>query len=324
MTEISFKQIHAAQAVISDTLIKTPTLTLNSDRWRTVLPNIAGGAVKLELFQQAGSFKARGAYLGISGLSPEKRAKGVVAASGGNHAMAVAWAAQKLGVSAKIAIPKAADPVRVDGCRSTGAEVILCEDIVEAFTVMEEIASQKGCVMMHPFEGEHMTLGSATCGAEFVAAHPEIDIFIIPVGGGGMISGMSAAIKLARPSATVIGVEPFGADSMFRSFLAKEPVRLDKITTIADSLASPLAMPYSFGVTHRYADEIVRVDDDELRQAMRTYQNILKITAEPACAASLAALAGPLKDRAVGRHVGLIACGSNISIGRYQTLLEKK
>jgi threonine dehydratase len=317
MTEIRLEQIHDAQAAISGTLIETPTLTLNSDRWRAVLPDIASGAVKLELFQQAGSFKARGAYLGISNLSTENRAKGVVAASGGNHAMAVAWAAQKLGVSAKIAIPKAADQIRIDGCLSTGAEVILCKDILEAFAVMEEIASREGSVMMHPFEGEHMTLGSATCG-------PEIDMFIIPVGGGGMISGMSAAIKLARPSATVIGVEPVGADSMFRSFVAGEPVRLDKITTIADSLASPLAMPYSFGVTHQYADEIVRVEDDELRQAMRTYQNILKITAEPACAASLAGLTGPLKERATGRHVGIIACGSNISMARYQTLLEEK
>ena len=324
MTAILSEKINDAQAAISGTLIETPTLTLNSDRWRAVLPSIAGGAVKLELFQQAGSFKSRGAYLGISKLSTENRAKGVVAASGGNHAMAVAWAAQKLGVSAKIAIPKAADQIRIDGCRSTGAEVILCEDIVEAFAVMEEISSREGAVMMHPFEGEHMTLGSATCGAEFATAHPEIDMFIIPVGGGGMISGMSAAIKLARPSATVIGVEPFGADSMFRSFVAEAPVRLDKITTIADSLASPMAMPYSFGVTHHYADEIVRVEDDELRQAMRTYQNILKITAEPACAASLAALTGPLKERATGRHVGIIACGSNISMARYLNLLEQK
>jgi threonine dehydratase len=324
MSEILQEKILEARASISGNLIETPTLSLTSDRWSDILPDIASGAIKLELFQQAGSFKARGAYLGIIGLSAENRAKGVVAASGGNHAMAIAWAARKLGVSAKIAIPKASDPIRIDGCRATGAEVILCKDIVEAFAVMEECAAQEGRVMMHPFEGEHMTLGSATCGAEFVAAHPEIDMFIIPVGGGGLISGMAAAIKLARPDATVIGVEPFGADSMFRSFAAGEPVRLNEIATIADSLASPLAMPYSFAVTHRYADEIVHVEDAELLNAMRTYQDILKITAEPACAASLAALVGPLKDRAKGRHVGLIACGSNISMSRYQTLLGAK
>jgi threonine dehydratase len=302
--------------------VETPTLDLKSDRWRDILPEISSGAIKLELFQQAGSFKARGAYLGIAGLSDTQREIGVIAASGGNHALAVAWAAQKEGVSARIAIPKAADFIRIEGCRSMGAEVILCEDIVDAFAVMERSAADEGRKMMHPFEGEHMTLGSATCGAEFVAAHPEIDVFIIPVGGGGMISGMAAAIKLANPDATVIGVEPFGADSMFRSFEAGAPVRLENIDTIADSLASPLAMPYSFGITHRYADQIVRVTDAELRGAMRTYQEVLKITAEPACAASLAALIGPLKDMAAGRKVGLIACGSNISMARYEMLLR--
>ena len=322
MTELSTAEITAAQAALKGVAIRTPTLGMESDRWRGLLPEIASGTIKMELFQQAGSFKARGAYLGISGLSDAEKANGVVAASGGNHALAVSWAAQKLGVSAKIAIPKAADPVRIEGCRASGAEVILCEDIVDAFAVMEDSAAQESRVMMHPFEGKHMTLGSATCGAEFVAAHPEIELFIIPVGGGGLISGMAAAIKLAKPEATVIGVEPFGADSMYRSFAADTPVRLEHISTIADSLASPLAMPYSFGMTRRYADEIVRVDDDALRAAMRSYQDILKLTTEPACAAALAALCGPLRERAAGKHVGIIACGSNISLRRYQSLLD--
>lgn len=321
MTEISTADIATARRALKGVLVETPTLRMTSDRWGGILPEVASGTIKLELFQQAGSFKARGAYLGISGLSEAQKANGVVAASGGNHALAVAWAAQKLGVSAKITIPKTADPVRIEGCRASGAEVILCKDIVEAFAVMEKSAEAEGRVMMHPFEGAHMTLGSATCGAEFVAAHPEIDLFVIPVGGGGLISGMAAAIKQAKPDATVIGVEPVGADSMYRSFEAGAPVRLETLATIADSLASPLAMPYSFGVAHRYVDEIVRVEDDALRAGMRQYQDIVKLTAEPACAAALAALCGPLRERAAGRHVGIIACGSNIGLERYQSLL---
>ena len=321
MTEISTADIGNAQRAIKGVLVETPTLKMTADRWSAVLPPVGSATVKLELFQQAGSFKARGAFLGISRLSKDEKANGVVAASGGNHALAVAWAAQKLGVSAKIAIPEAADPVRIDGCRASGAEVILCTDIVEAFAVMDQCAEAEGRVMMHPFEGEHMTLGSATCGAEFAAAHPEIDLYIIPVGGGGLISGMAAAIKQAKPEATVIGVEPIGADSMYRSFEAGAPVRLGAISTIADSLASPLAMPYSFGVARRYVDEIVRVEDDALRAGMRHYQDILKLTAEPACAAALAALCGPLAERVSGRHVGIIACGSNIGLERYQSLL---
>ena len=235
MNSISLADISDAQADLKEVLVETPTLRLNSDRWKGILPDIAGGAIKMELFQQAGSFKARGAYLGIHRLTDNERSKGVVAASGGNHALAVAWAARKAGVSARIAIPKAVDPVRLDGCRTMGAEVILCDDIADAFATMETCAADEGRTIMHPFEGQHMTLGSATCGAEFVAAHPEIDLFVVPVGGGGLISGMAAAIKLVKPDATIIGVEPFGADSMFQSFEAGAPVRLDKVNTIADS-----------------------------------------------------------------------------------------
>jgi threonine dehydratase len=322
MNSISLADIADAQTVLKEVLVETPTLRLKSDRWKGILPDIAGGAIKMELFQQAGSFKARGAYLGIHWLTDVERSNGVVAASGGNHALAVAWAAKKAGVSARIAIPKAADPIRLNGCRALGAEVVLCDDIADAFATMETCSADEGRTIMHPFEGQHMTLGSATCGAEFVAAHPEIDLFVIPVGGGGLISGMAAAIKLVKPEATIIGVEPFGADSMFQSFEAGAPVRLDEVNTIADSLGSPLAMPYSFELAHHYVDQIVRVEDEALRISMRTYQDVLKITAEPACAAALAGLVGPIKDMASGRQVGLIACGSNISMDRYHKLLE--
>jgi threonine dehydratase len=277
--------------------------------------------LKLELFQQAGSFKARGAFLGISALPAEKRAEGVVAASGGNHALAVSWAAQAAGVEALICMPQATDPARVAGCEALGAKVTLHDDMASAFAAMNDAAAL-GRVMMHPFEAEHMILGSATCGAEYVAQAPEADTFVIAVGGGGMISGMACAIKRLRPDATVIGVEPFGADSMTRSFDAGVPVRLDRVATIADSLGAPLAMPLTFAVAREYVDEIVRIDDIDMLRAMDLYQTILRITAEPACAASLAALLGPLKNRLAGRHVGIIACGSNISLARYAELMR--
>ena len=321
MDLISLSDISEAQAILKDVLVETPTVELKSDRWEGILPDIKGGAIKMELFQQAGSFKARGAYLGIYQIAKHEKSKGVIAASGGNHALAVAWAAKKAGVSAKIAMPEATDAMRVNGCRALGAEVILCTDIADAFSKMETYAATEGRTIMHPFEGRHMTLGSATCGAEFVMAHPEIDLFIVPVGGGGLISGMAMAIKLIKPEATIIGVEPFGADSMFQSLKAGLPVRLDEVNTIADSLGSPLAMPYSYEFVRRHVDQIFRVEDEALRVSMRTYQDILKITAEPACAASLAGLVGPAKDFASGKQVGLIACGSNISLDRYDTIL---
>lgn len=312
-------QIAAAAEQLQGVTIETPVLALSQAKWSGRLPE-AEVTVKLELFQQTGSFKARGAYLGIAGLDEDARAAGVVAASGGNHAMAVAWAAQAAGVDALIAMPEATDPVRVLACEASGATVQLCDDMPAAFAVMEAEANA-GRFLMHPFEGEHMALGSAVIGAEFARQAPDVDTFVIPIGGGGLISGMSCAIKQLRPEATVIGVEPVGADSMKRSFAAGLPVKLDRIDTIADSLGSPLAMPYTYGLARAHVDEIVHVTDAEMIEGMRAYGDVLRIMAEPACAASLAAICGPLKAQLDGQRVGIIACGSNIGAKRYRELL---
>ncbi|MFT7147817.1 MAG: threonine dehydratase [Yoonia sp.] len=312
--------IIAARAAVQADLIKTPVLPLTSSRWDGILPDCAGVTVKLELFQQAGSFKARGVLIGIRSLTDAQRAAGVVAASGGNHALAVSWAAKAAGVDALITMPKATDPARVAGCEALGATLQLYDDMAAAFAAMNDAAGE-GRALLHPFEADHMILGSATCGYEYATQAPEIDTYVIPIGGGGMISGMACAIKQMNPSAQVIGVEPFGADSMTQSFAAGAPVRIDKVATIADSLGAPLAMPLSYGVAHAYVDRIVRIDDHAMLAAMDIYQQTLRITAEPACAASLAAVLGPLKDELTGCQVGIIACGSNISLDRYAALM---
>lgn len=313
-------EIKDAAAAIGGAVIRTPVLPLTSARWDGILPDCASVTLKLELFQQAGSFKARGALLGINRLNPVERAAGVVAASGGNHALAVSWAAKAAGVDALITMPKATDPARVAGCEALGATVRLCDDIAHAFAAMNAAAAQ-GRAMMHPFDGTHMTLGAATCGYEYAAHAPRIDTYVIPIGGGGLAGGMACAIKQGNPKARIIGVEPIGADSMFRSFAAGEPVKLDQVDTIADSLGAPMAMPYSFAVAQAYVDEIVRIADQQMLEAMNIYQQVLRITAEPACAASLAALLGPLKNQLINQNVGIIACGSNIGLERYAALL---
>lgn len=318
--DITPDDIEAARKSIRSTMVATPVLPLTSDKWRAVLPDCASAALKLELFQQVGSFKARGAYLGIDGLGEGRRAAGVVAASGGNHALAVAWAARKRGVSARIAVPRAADPLRISGCRDMGAEVVLCETIADAFEVMERSAAQEGMAKMHPFEGRHMTLGAATCGAEFADQAADLEVVIVPVGGGGLISGMALALKQRRPDIRVIGVEPFGADSLYRSFQEGAPVAIGRVDTIADSLGSPTALPYSYGIARAFVDEVVRVDDDALRAGMTIYREIMGLRVEPACAASLAGALGPARAMVEGRRVGLIACGSNISPERYDSL----
>lgn len=313
-------EIVTAKAEVHADLIETPVLPLKSARWDGLLPQGATVTVKLELFQQAGSFKARGALLGIRHLDADQRAAGVVAASGGNHALGVSWAAKAAGVDALIAMPKATDPARIAGCEALGATVTLHDDMAAAFAAMNEAAAA-GRALMHPFEADHMILGSATCGYEYATQAPQIDSYVVPIGGGGMISGMACAIKQMNPAATVIGVEPYGADSMSQSFAAGEAVRIEKVATIADSLGAPLAMPLTYGVARKYVDRIVKIDDHAMLEAMDLYQQNLRITAEPACAASLAAILGPLKDDLAGRQVGIIACGSNISLERYGALM---
>ncbi|MGJ8588020.1 MAG: pyridoxal-phosphate dependent enzyme [Yoonia sp.] len=314
-------EIIAAKAELQGDLIETPILPLTSARWDGLLPEGADVTVKLELFQQAGSFKARGALLGIRRLDAAQRAAGVVAASGGNHALAVSWAAKAAGVDALIAMPKATDPARIAGCETLGATVTLHDDMAAAFAAMNA-AAEAGRTLMHPFEADHMILGSATCGYEYATQAPRTDVFIIPIGGGGMISGMACAIKQMNPDATVIGVEPYGADSMSQSFAAGAPVTLERVATIADSLGAPLAMPLTYSVARAYVDRIVKIEDHDMLAAMDHYQNVLRITAEPACAASLAAITGPLKAELAGRQIGIIACGSNISLARYTELMQ--
>lgn len=320
MTGPDLSEIANAADALNGFVLQTPVLPLASSRWDGVLPDCASVTVKLELFQQAGSFKARGAFLGIAGLNDAQRGAGVVAASGGNHALAVSWAAQAAGVDALICMPRGTDPARIAGCQALGATVTLHDDMAAAFAAMTQ-AADAGRSLMHPFEAPHMTLGAATCGYEYATQAPQVDTFVVPIGGGGLISGMACAIKQMRPDAQVIGVEPFGADSMTRSFEAGQPVRLQRVDTIADSLGSPLAMPYSYGVARAHVDRIVRIADAEMLRAMDHFQQILRVTAEPACAASLAAILGPLAGELAGRHVGIIACGSNISLARYHALM---
>ncbi len=313
--------IAEARRAIAGTLVRTPNLELASARIAPHLPDGASAVMKLELFQQAGSFKARGAYLSVARLDETARGRGVVGVSAGNHALAVAWAAKAAGVSAKVVMFEGVDPVRVAGCEAMGAGVVIARDIADAFATMERLAEDEGRTVVHPFEGEAIALGTATCGAELIEDAPDCDIVIVPVGGGGLISGMARAIKLARPDCLVIGVEPTGADALTRSLAAGHPVHLDRVRTIADSLGAPMTMPASFAITKAHVDDVVRIEDDDMRAAMRLLFDATKLVCEPACAASLAALLGPLRERAKGKRIGLIACGSNIGLERFAAIL---
>ena len=313
--------IQAARAQLDGRIVVTPTLQLNSDRIAGQLPARSTVHMKMELFQQAGSFKARGVLLALDSLDENQRAAGVTAVSAGNHALAVSWGAERAGLSAKVVMPNTADSIRVEGCRAMGAEVVLAENVGEAFKEVKRLEVEEGRTMLHPFESPHMTLGAATCGYEFGSKHDRLDVMLVPVGGGGLISGFSSAIKALHPDCEVIGVEPFGADSMWQSFEKGEPVQLDKVETIADSLGAPMSLPDSFSITKANVSRIVRITDDEMRIAMGLLYDALKIVAEPACAATTAAAMGDLKSELEGKTVGVIACGSNIRRAKFSRIL---
>ena len=323
MDHLTINHIRDVQNQLSKHIIHTPVLSLSSDKLKEFLPLNSDVKIKLELFQQTGSFKARGVLLAMDRLDEASRKAGVVAVSGGNHALAVSWAAQKNGIHAIIVMPKTVNSARIKLCQDMGAEVIVKEDIAEAFAEMERISETKGYTALHPFNTENMMQGAATCGAEFADECPDLDIVVIPVGGGGLLSGMSAAIKQICPNTTIYGVEPFGASSMHQSFKAGKPLAIDKIDTIASSLASPMALARTFDVSYKNTKEIVLVSDDELRAAMRLLFDVLKIAVEPACAASLAAIMGPLKEKCEGKSVGIIACGSNARLDEFMTYVGK-
>jgi threonine dehydratase len=281
--------------------------------------------LKLELFQFAGSFKARGALTVMQALSAEQRAKGVTAVSAGNHAIAVAWAASTLGMSAKVVMPKTADPLRVARCRELGAEAVLAEDVHEAFALTERIEREEGRAFVHPFEGPRTALGTATLGRELLRQAPELEAVIVPIGGGGLAGGLSAAIKQLKPDCAVYGVEPERNDVMLRSIRSGHPEKVpqDGPKTIADSLSPPYSLPYSFGLCRRFLDDVVLVSDDAMREALALLFTSAKLAVEPAGAAATAALLGPLRSKMQGKKVGLIVCGTNIAPERYAEHLAK-
>ncbi|MDG2473844.1 MAG: pyridoxal-phosphate dependent enzyme [Paracoccaceae bacterium] len=319
---MDFKQVIAANNFLFEKIIETPLLDLSSSKVLPLFPSQTRVKMKLEFLQHVGSFKARGVLLGLSRLTVEQKKAGVIAFSAGNHALAVSWAAQFLGISAKVIMPKTADKFRVEGCKTYAAEILLAEDAEEGFSLMYDLSEKEKRQVMHPFEADHMIIGAATCGLEMISSMPDMDVAIIPIGGGGLISGISSAIKLVKPSVTVFGVEPYGADSMFQSFLKKKPMVIDKVKTIADSLGAPMALPKSFELARRNVDEIVRLTDNEMVESMNIIREKLNFLVEPACGSSLAACLGPLKEKVLGKNVALIACGSNISFDRYKEIVS--
>ncbi len=276
---------------------------------------------KLEFLQRTGTFKARGALATLMGLDAAQLESGVTAVSAGNHAIATSFAAQAMGTTAKVVMIRSANPARIASCQAYGAEVVLADDVHSAFELAESIQEAEGRYLVHPFEGRAVALGTGTLGLEICEQAGEFDALIVPIGGGGLIAGIANAVKQLRPDCEIIGVEPTGADTMHRSREAGSPQAIDKVRTIADSLGAPYAMPYSFALTEANVDRLVLVDDDMLRRCMGFLFQSMKIAVEPACAATTAALLGPLREDLALKKVVLVMCGSNIDWDTFEKLV---
>ena len=304
-------------------LIATPVMPWYGAALGRVLGPETRVRVKLELMQRTGSFKPRGALNTMMHLSEAERAHGVTAVSAGNHAIAVSYAASELGVSAKVVMHRKASPFRVAQARAYGAEVVLAEDITAAFAEVARLRDEEGRSLVHPFEGKYTVAGTATVGAEILEQAPDLDAVIVPIGGGGLIAGIAAAIKQSAPKVQVLGVEPVGAQGMTMSLAAGKPMDSVAVDTIADSLGAPLHTQGTFDLIRRHVDDVVLIDDQAMIDAMDLTFRDLKLAVEPAGASSLAGLVGPLRERLNGRSVVVLACGSNIDPRSYCALLAK-
>jgi threonine dehydratase len=319
--EPTLAQIRDARKALGSLIVETPSHHWRDLRLTERLGHDTEIFVKLELLQITGTFKPRGALNVMLNLTKQQLSAGVTAVSAGNHAIAVAYGAKALGTSAKIVMPKNANRLRMQLSRDLGAEIVLADNPHDAFSRVEKIKQEEGRAFIHPFEGPLTVQGTGTAGLEFTKQVPQLDAMILPIGGGGLCAGFAAALKQTWPEIKIYGVEPAGANSMHQSFQQGRTITLEKIDTIADSLAPPKAEPYTYDICRRYVDQIVLVDDDQLKIAMRHLFHELKLAVEPAGSATTAGLLGPLKEKIKGKKVGIIVCGSNITTDNFNALV---
>ena len=269
--------------------------------------------VKYELFQKAGSFKPRGAFNKLLSLSREELSRGVVAVSGGNHAQAVAYAANKLGVDAVIAMPENTPQNYLDATRGYGAKVDLQPNIAMAFAKTQEYEAA-GRVFVHPFDDPLVIAGQGTVGLEIMEDLPEATDVIASIGGGGMAAGVAIGAKSIDPSVRAWGVETVGADAMSQAIAAGQPVTLPAITSIAKTLGAPYVSQLTLDLVQKYFESVTIVTDAEAVEALVFIAERLKVLTEPAASCTLAAAERLRESFTADSNVVLVFCGGNQSI----------
>ena len=270
--------------------------------------------LKPECLQVTGSFKVRGAYYKISQLSEEEKARGVIACSAGNHAQGVALAAQKNGIRANICIPDGAPISKVEATKSYGAQVTLVKGVYDdAYRKAVELQQESGATFIHPFNDENVIAGQGTIGLEILDELADADVVVVPVGGGGLISGVAFAVKSLNPRCMVYGVQSAGAPSMVKSLQEHKIQKLDSVSTIADGIMVKEPGDLTYDLCSRYVDDVVTVTDDEVSTAILTLIEKQKMIAEGAGAVSLAAVMFDKID-VKGKKVVAVISGGNIDV----------
>ena len=277
--------------------------------------------IKPENLQKTGSFKIRGAYNKITNLSDEEKKKGVIASSAGNHAQGVAYGAKESGIKAVIVMPKSTPLIKVESTKQYGAEVVLHGDVYDdAFKKAKELEEKKGYVFVHPFDDKDVIYGQGTITLEILEELPETDIILVPIGGGGLISGIACAAKILKPEIKIIGVEPDGAASAYEAIKEDKVIELKEANTIADGTAVKKIGNTTFEYIKKYVDEIITVSDYELMEAFLLLVEKHKIIAENSGILSLAALK-KLKEK--NKKVVSVVSGGNIDVLMISSMINK-
>ena len=309
--------MQAARERIGAGVHKTPLLRAGA------LGEAAGIALhlKCENFQKTGSFKARGALHKVLSLSDEERARGVVTVSAGNHAAAVAWAARQAGIAAVVVMPAAAPKAKIEAVREYGAEIVFHEDRTTLFDRVAEVQRERGLTFVHPFDDPVVLAGAGTCGLEIVEEVPEVDVVVVPLGGGGLLGGVATAVRGLLPRARIVAVELAEGPGMGPALAAGKPVPAPRPATVADGMTPPFVGALPLQIVQRTGVEVVGVGEAAIREAMRTLMTRAKLVVEGAGAAAFGAIASGAVRLERGATVVAIVSGGNVDLDRLSEVL---
>jgi threonine dehydratase len=318
MVQISLQDIEKAKEVLADVIRITDIIN-------SPINDLGNSEVylKLENLQRTGSFKLRGAYNKINNLTPEQKQKGVIASSAGNHAQGVAMAAQMFGIKATIVMPETAPLAKVSATKSYGAEVVLNGFVYDdAYAKAVEIQEKTGATFIHPFNDPDVIAGQGTVALEILEEVPDADAILVPIGGGGLISGIAIAAKAIKPEIKIIGVEAANAPSMQKSMKNNEIVTLESAATIADGIAVKTPGDLTYQIVKQYVDDFVTVEEDEIAKAMLLLLERFKLVTEGSGAVPMAAVINGSLNMP-GKKVVAVISGGNIDVNLLSRIIDK-